>query len=370
MYQLYFADGTRKVKNKYCKIKSKAVLIHQDLDRIEILATHGRLNQEDITYALHLKYITPDEAQRLISGPVCTVPANQITWDRLADIYYSHIRTVGSASTRRSYPYKIRPILAYFTEVKPYEVDERLVHEYITNRRLRVSKATVNKEIIALRVMFDHLVEIGMISKNPARAVSIFSNTPERLPRCLTPDELKKILLLVKDYYACYGYFSELIHTYLFTGMRRYELLNLKQKDVDLQNKLLHINGKGDKDRMIEIHPILEAIFHSVITKNQGREGPYFFGGHDKPLMTDNSMGRAFRVFLRRHNLYNNNSLHTLRHTFLTYLLDSGVPLKKVQQIAGHSSLKTTFKYTHLVPSNSPAINRLDYDKYIKPFNL
>jgi site-specific recombinase XerD len=229
-----------------------------------------------------------------------------------------------------------------------------------------VAKATVNKEIIALRIMLDYLVEVGLMDRNPAREIKLFSDLPQRLPRCLTPEELKKIMHSMADYYACHGYFAEIILTYLFTGLRRYELLNLKTGHIDFRRGFIRIIGKGDKERRIDLHPILlKEIFPSVLRKNEGRKGPYFFGAYENPLMNENSLGRAFRIFLVRRGLYNENSLHTLRHTFLSYLVDAGVNLKKVQEIAGHESIKTTMKYLHVVPSKTSDIEKLDYNRYI-----
>lgn len=364
-YTLFFIDGSSKKRYKSSKSKSNAFLIFQDLERFELLASKNRLTPDDIIYFIHKKYITPDEARLLTQERLSIINQDEISLDKLADIYLKHVSTVGSESTRKSYPYKIKPVLEYFKNISPDKITVQIIKEYITERRLSVSKATVNKEIIALRIMTDKLVEIGVFKVNPAREVKIFSDLPQRLPRCLAPEELRTILLSARDYYACYGYFPELIYTYLFTGMRRYELLILKRKEIDFKRGFIKVIGKGDKERAIEIHPMLEKTFQSVILKNNGRKGIYFFGGYDRPFMDENSVGRAFRIFLKRHGLHDNNSLHTLRHTFLTYLLDSGVSVRKVQEIAGHESLKTTMRYLHVVPSKKPVIGQLDYNKYL-----
>ncbi len=79
--------------------------------------------------------------------------------------------------------------------------------------------------------------------------------------------------------------------------------------------------------------------------------------------MNENSLGRAFRIFLKDNGLYDNNSIHTLRHTFISYMLEAGVPIKEIQKLDGHSSLKTTLKYIHAIPSEHPSITKLDYFK-------
>lgn len=364
VYYVHFPDGTKKRKYKSYKIKHDALRDLQEVEKIEAFSMNKSISRSEITYFIHKKLLAMPEAEKLLNTHIGMLP-EQIRWDHLDDYYRNHINNVGSPSTRQSYPHKIKALMEYFKGISPLTLNKELITDYITLRRKKVAKATVNKEIIALRTMLDHLVETGVMDKNPAREIKLFSDLPQRLPRCLGPEELKNIMSAMKDYYACKGYFTEIIITYLFTGMRRYELLNLKTMCVDFQNYFIRIIGKGNKERRIELHPILiKEIFPSVLEKNGERKGPYFFGGFKKTLMNENSLGRAFRIFLRRKGLYNENSLHTLRHTFLSYLIDAGVNIKKVQEIAGHTSIKTTMKYLHVVPSKTTDIEKLDYTRY------
>ncbi|MEW6485782.1 MAG: tyrosine-type recombinase/integrase [Pseudomonadota bacterium] len=366
VYYIHFPDGTRKRKYKTAKIKTEALLALQDAEKFETYSIKQTLSPKEITFFLHKKFITREEAGKLLNKTIGALPED-ITWATLEKHYISYIKRVGSPSTQQSYPHKIKSLMEHFNGTSPLSIDKTQIEQYIFLRRKKVSRATVNKEIIALRTMLDHLVDSGLMDKNPAREIKLFSDLPQRLPRCLAPLELKAIMKSMKNYFACRGYFAEIIITYLFTGMRRYELLNLKKNQIDLRRRFIRIIGKGDKERRIELHPVLlKEIFPSVIKKNEKRQGPYFFGGYEQPLMNENSLGRAFRIFLRRHNLYNENSLHTLRHTFLSYLIDAGVNIKQVQEIAGHESLKTTMKYLHVVPSKTSGINKLDYSRYFQ----
>jgi len=363
-YYLFFPDKTKKRKCKIVSRKTDALITLQEVEKIETFSMKQTLTYKDITYFVHRRLLTISEGEKLLNTRIGMLPGD-ITWDHLDDFYRDYINNIGSPSTQQSYPQKIKPILEYFKNTSPLSLDKELITGYITIRRKKVAKATVNKEIIALRTMLDHLVETGVSDNNPARDIKLFSDLPQRLPRCLAPDEVRNIMSAMKDYVACRGYFAEIIITYLFTGLRRYELLNLKTNAVDFQSNSIRIIGKGNKERRIELHPVLaKEVFPTVMEKNEGRQGPYFFGGYKQPLMNDNSLGRAFRIFLRRKGLYNEISLHSLRHTFLSYLIDAGVNIKKVQEIAGHTSIKTTMKYLHVVPSRTEEIAKLDYTRY------
>ena len=367
-YRIYFPDGGCVRKFKHFRKKTVALLALQEIEKLEVYSAKHTLTENEIAYFLHRKYITRDDAARLTNNRISPDAFIEATWDRLEEIYRRHVASVGSPSTRKSYPYKIRPVLEHFRKTSPSGVSAADINEYISHRRKTVSKATVNKELTALRIMLDYLVSLGVMAENPARKIKRFTDLPERLPRCFTPEELKKILAGAAGHVACRGYFAELIHTYLFTGMRRYELISLKTADIDFRKRILRIRGKGDRDRVIDIHPALHSVFQSVLRKNRSRSipgGEYFFGGGQQPFMTDDSVGRAFRYFLKGQGIRGDNSLHTLRHTFITYLLDSGVSIRKVQEIAGHTSMKTTFKYTHIVPTRDRPLDRLDYDRYL-----
>ena len=368
LYTLYFPDGRHKKKFKHFRKKTAALLGLQEIEQLEVYSAKHTLTPDEIAYFLHRKYLTRDEAAGLTDNHIRPEAFIEATWDRLEDVYRKHVQSVGSPSTRKSYPYKIRPVIEHFRKLPPAGLTVALINEYISGRRKTVSKATVNKELSGLRTMLDYLVDLGVMKENPARKVKRFSDLPERLPRCFSPEELKKILLKANTHIACRGYFAELINAYLFTGMRRYELIHLKTSGIDFKKKMIRIRGKGDKDRIIDMHPALNGVFQSVIRKNRARKvppGEYFFGGGRQPFMTEDSVGRAFRRFLQDSGISGNNSIHTLRHTFITYLLDSGVSIRRVQEIAGHSSMKTTFKYTHIVPTRDRTVGRLDYDRYL-----
>lgn len=365
VYYIYFPDGTRKRKNKLYASKHKALIGLHDIEKLETFSLKGLLTPAEIPYFLHKKFLLQEEAAKLLPNTAPALPSWQIAWDALADVYFKHVRKEGSEMTRRSYPYKIRPILKFLESLPPEKLTKDDIDRYIAHRRETAAQATVNKEITALRIMLDRLVELGVWKKNPAREIKLFSHLPKRLPTCFPPEDVKRILRDSEDYYACGGYFPEIIRTYLYTGLRRYELLTLRRRHVDLTKQALRVIGKGDKERIIDLHPaLLNEVFPSVILKNGPRKGEYFFGGNDTPLMTHDSLSRAFRIFLRRHDIYNENSLHTLRHTFISYMIEAGVSLPKVKDIAGHDTILTTMKYTHIVNNGDRPIHQLDYDGF------
>jgi len=114
---------------------------------------------------------------------------------------------------------------------------------------------------------------------------------------------------------------------------------------------------KNNRSRIVPIHSDLIPVLKEVTTLNGKTHGLYFFGGKNVPLCRIDAISKAFRRFAAggtgkdpKRVLPEGITLHSLRHTFITYLLRSGVDLRTVQSIAGHLKITTTERYTHLVP--------------------
>lgn len=283
--------------------------------------------------------------------------------------YLRHVMKEGSDSTRQVYPFIIKPILRHFESMEPVRITTADIIAFITARRAADrSKGTCNKYLSALRIMFDYLVSIHAIETNPARAVKDFTDTRERVPRVLYPEELQTFFEKLKGCKEIYGYFGDMCMMYLYTGLRRAELLRLRIADVSLRNKTIRVEKtKNNKERIVEIHPLLVPTLKSVLQRNGQSKDGYFFGGRDVPLCKEKTITRAFSRFAAGGTGINKVrvlpagvTLHSLRHTFITYLLKSGCDLKTVQAIAGHKKITTTHRYLHLIPG-SENVSKIEF---------
>jgi len=382
-YTVFFIDGSRVKKIKYSRVKQKAALLHHDADKLEFLSLKGQLTQEEIAYFIHRKLITIDEARMLTKDEVPLIDPASVTWDRLKEAYKSHIKTVGSQTTKDTYPYLTEKILQYFKtdkNISPLKIQETDVKTFISWLRVKgctkgdnvrgCAKATCNKYLQVLRVMFDWLIDEKLIKENPARKVKTFSELDEKTPRILFPDEFQKFKEGLKDNaHLLHGYFAEIMLTYIMTGLRRSELLNLKLKDINFDHGyiVVHKDNNIKRGRTIHIHPQLMRIFKSVIGKNLIRNGKqkehnaYFFGGGSDPLVRYDVMTRTFDRFREAIKMPKGLTLHSLRHTFITYMLSDGADLRDVMHYTGHKKLSTVQKYLHLIPKSRPAIASLSF---------
>ena len=135
------------------------------------------------------------------------------------------------------------------------------------------------------------------------------------------------------------------------TGLRIGELIALKIKDIDGQRKMLFVReGKGLKDRMVPIGDGLLKHARDYYKAYHPKE--YLFEGQYGGKCSSRSAQQVLKQAMKRAGIRKKGTLHTLRHSFATHLLESGTDLRYIQTILGHSSPKTTMIYTHISESS------------------
>lgn len=164
-----------------------------------------------------------------------------------------------------------------------------------------------------------------------------------KLPNVLSKEEVKKILdapanikhkAMLSLIYAC--------------GLRRSELLNLKPGDIDSKRGLRTIrNAKGRKDRVV---PVSEKIIELLRNYFKGyRPKVYLFEGQEEASRySEESLSKVLKNALKSAKINRPATLHWLRHSYATHMLESGVDLRYIQELLGHKSSKTTEIYTHV----------------------
>jgi integrase/recombinase XerD len=230
-----------------------------------------------------------------------------------------------------------------FRFIKPKESKEldsddmvRFVNEYVIPRRL--SYTFQNQVISAGKLFYHHFYKTDL-------AVETFKRPrrEHRLPNVLSKEEVKAIIqspgnlkhrAMLSLLYAC--------------GLRRSELLNLKPGDIDKQRGILHVRqSKGKKDRIIPISQKIENTLNEYI--KYYNPGVYLFEGQikDEPYSAS-SLKKVLDEACETAGIIKPVTLHWLRHSYATHLLESGTDLRFIQELLGHSSSKTTEIYTHV----------------------
>jgi integrase/recombinase XerD len=202
----------------------------------------------------------------------------------------------------------------------------------------RVSWSTFNQAVCALRFFY------GTTLGRPEQLKSIpYGKRPKTLPSVLSPDEVLRLLnaaapgrdrLFLQVAYGC--------------GLRLSELMHLRVGDIDSARMVLHVRqGKGAKDRLV---PLASRLLEELRAYwRMYRPHAWLFPGHkaDQP-MSGGNVQRRFGLALKQASLSKRCSMHTLRHSYATHLLEAGVDLVTLKALLGHTSLETTAHYLHL----------------------
>lgn len=183
---------------------------------------------------------------------------------------------------------------------------------------------------------------------------------PKVLPTVLSVEEISLILSNIANLKH-----QAIIATIYAHGLRRSELINLRVVDIDTKTGYVSINqSKGLKDRNIPINPecleLLRAYFLKYFTKGFD-SNDYLFKGRDGYTYSPSSLKTILDKAVLESGISKRVTLHTLRHSYATHLLENGTDIRTIQELLGHSSSKTTEIYTHITT------NILDNVK-LKPF--
>ncbi|MDP2897870.1 MAG: tyrosine-type recombinase/integrase [bacterium] len=232
---------------------------------------------------------------------------------------------------------------------KVSEITPLLIEDYKTHRLKEVSARTVNIEVGAVKTMLNRAVQLDLMPTNPIASVKKIKGPSWKPIQFLTKEQVSALLENSSPTYR------PIFYTYLNTGMRREELVNLEWSDIDWQNKQIRIinkekkryHPKGQKERFIPIKDDLMAIL-----KEQKRKanGSYVFGTTNGEPRHNNIL-RELKRAAKRAGI-EHITIHMLRHTFASHLVMAGVDLPTVQKLLGHSSITTTMIYAHLSPGH------------------
>lgn len=217
---------------------------------------------------------------------------------------------------------------------------------------MRLSSVSINRKISTLKTFYRFLLQSRMLSDNPSAELELLK-VRRKLPIVLAVDEVSAIIdaadaktpLGLRDR-AC----LELLYS---SGMRISELLNMNVNDLKLDENLLSVIGKGNKQRLVPFGNKAKQAVEEYISIGR----PSILKGRSSSLLILNvrakklsRMGflKILRNYLLRSGVRKKVTPHTFRHSFATHLLEGGADLRVVQELLGHADISTTQIYTHV----------------------
>lgn len=229
------------------------------------------------------------------------------------------------------------------------------------------ARSTVSRVVSSLRGYFRFLLEEGVIEADPAERLE----SPGRdrsLPDVLSVSEIERLLAAVTPD-RTYAFRDRAILEVLYgCGLRVSELCGLRTRDVDLEERLIRVLGKGSKERLVPVGADAGHALRRYLRESRprlergGSEGRVFLNRSGRPL---SRMGvwKILRRYVERAGIDRRVTPHTLRHSFATHLLEGGADLASVQEMLGHADISTTEIYTHVDRSHLKQVHRTHHPR-------
>ena len=261
-----------------------------------------------------------------------------------------------SVRTQESYVQAVSQLAKHFHKPPDQIVEEELRQYFLYLKNVRhVSRSTQTIALCGIKFFYVHTLERTWHTLELIRSPKEYT-----LPIVLSVDEAGRILSCVhtQRYRVC-------LATIYACGLRLLEGVRLQVKDIDSDRKMLHVClAKGAKDRYV---PLPEASLeilrrHWQTHRNRVWMFPAMRGDWPDPAeaegpMCETGVQRAFRAALRESGIHKKATVHTLRHSYATHLMEAGVNLRIIQSYLGHASPITTALYTHLTSATNAQTN-------------
>ena len=268
-----------------------------------------------------------------------------------------------STHTLRNYNSDLNHFYGFLTENKSCldsgivnlkKIDNITIRSYLSCLyKKKNSKSTVARKLATLRSFYRFLCREGFVKNNIAKGIASPKQNKE-IPAFLTIDEIFH-LLKQPDEKSFPGLRDKsILELFYATGIRVGELVNLNIEDVSFDERLVKIEGKGKKERIVPMNKSSTNALSKYMKEREKiqknvivRRAPLFINFRFQRI-TDRGIRNILTKYLIKGKIFKSISPHSLRHTFATHLLDADADLRIIQELLGHSSLSTTQKYTHM----------------------
>lgn len=237
--------------------------------------------------------------------------------------------------------------------VAPESLDTPHLRQFIASENQRgLSPKSLQRRLSACRSFFAWLLKQGQIKANPTQGLKA-PKAPRKLPQVLDPDEAKVLVEVPVD--APLGLRDRaLLELFYSSGLRLSELCALTWNQLDLDDQLVHVIGKGNKERSVPlgsfaVNALKDWHTELIATRPEidARSG-FVFPGRGVKAISQRAVQIRIAQLAQRQGLFKRVHPHLLRHSFASHILESSGDLRGVQELLGHADIATTQIYTHL----------------------
>jgi len=251
-----------------------------------------------------------------------------------------HIKNY-AIQTEKSYLHQLNLFLDYVKNSKVTDVNPNVLLNYFNKLKQEklYSYSSMKQSLAAIRFLY-----LDVLKKEIDFDFFIKMKKPNSLPNVLTIDEVKKIISSIDNLKH-----KAIISTIYSCGLRISEAVNLEIKDIDSSAMTVKVvNAKGKNDRYVMLSPKLLELLREYFVEYKPKK--YLFTGQFGGFYSPRSIQQIFNKAVRIAGIKKRVTVHSLRHSFASHLLDNGTDIRFIQELLGHKHLSTTQIYTHINP--------------------
>ena len=283
--------------------------------------------------------------------------------------YITHERKY-SIHTIEAYSKDLGEFSAYAEESYSIKELQEITHFHIRSwltqmLKKDIASSTVKRKVSSLKSFYKFLLKRNLIQSNPMDKV-VAPKVKKSLPKFVDQRSLNELIDSIQFDASSFKSVQDRLILLVFyhTGIRRAELINLKEKDVDLLTSSLKVMGKGGKERIIpfssELLKELRAYFD---LKKKATDSIYVFSNKKGGKLYPKYVYNAVNQFLQVVGSASQKSPHIIRHSFATNLLNNGADINAIKELLGHASLNATQIYTQNSIEELKSIHKLTHPK-------
>ena len=279
---------------------------------------------------------------------------------------YQEVEVGMARNSLLAYGSDLRQFFEWFDKSGPGSlniIDLKMLSAYLAHLHERgLSSTTVARHLVAIKMFFRYLLLEGVIRES---VVDLISSPKlwQHLPHVLSPDMVNRLLAAPEGADRFMLRDRALLALLYATGCRASEVVNMKLRDVHLDESYCRCLGKGNKERLVSLNPIANRSIEAYLA----HERPLLAARSDAEELLISKSGRALtrimvwslvKKYARRVGASDKVSPHTLRHSFATHMLAGGAEIRALQELLGHASIATTQIYTHVEHTRLKAVHR------------
>lgn len=247
----------------------------------------------------------------------------------------------------------------FFDFIRDGLMNKKELEAYITWLHKNYKQKTIKRKIASVKAFYNYLEDQEEIRDNPFRKIRVRFKEKATLPRIIPKEEIEQLLNYMyqikvekeEKVYCSWLRDLAVTETFFATGARVYEISNILLKNVNLNEGIIMIMGKGGKERCLQIvSPEILNLLRKYYELNREKieNCGYFFINNQGNRYTEQSIRLMLKKYTEAAGISRHITPHMFRHSVATYLIENGVDVSYVQKILGHSSIKTTQIYIHI----------------------